>query len=175
MTKFKSTIIILAALISAALFVSYCNGPKLIKGDTEYIYDTVTYKHSYSVPSTPDTVIYRDTIPTIVDTAAILKDYFAARNYSRTHEDSNIVITIKDTVSENKLGAWSVNYKWKKPVQVMKKEAPKSMVLLGADLSTASGLGINGSYLNKNIQYELGYYLNDKSIRVGVKYGFRFK
>lgn len=180
MTKTTATGYILAALLGAALFISHCadkpNDATQIISIKE-IHDTTTYAiKGDSIPS-PERIIH-DTIPADVDTAAILADYYSHKEYDRSFNDSNILISIQDTVSQNALGRSTINYKWKKPVQIINTLAPvtkKSMVFIGADLSTTSGLGISAAYLNKNILYSGGYFIGDKSIQVGAKIGFSVK
>jgi len=82
--------------------------------DTIYKVDTIT-KHipsyyPYYITKT-DTVILRDTIPAIVDTAAILQLYYAFHVYERSWQDSSLKVTIRDVVSENKYFDSDFDYK----------------------------------------------------------------
>lgn len=177
MIKTTATGYILAALLGAALFISHCGEETRLEPKIVYVHDTTTYEANKPAPLKPDAIFYTDTLPPIHDTPWVLNDYYAKKVYARAHEDSNIKITINDTISENKIGAWSVNYKWKKPVTQITtiKETPKSMVLIGADISTASGLGVSAGYLKNNMQYGATYFIEDKSIVVSVKLGVRFR
>jgi hypothetical protein len=71
----------------------------IIKVDTfEYtIRDTIPW---YVVRK--DTIFLRDTIPKIIDTAAILNKYYAFHNYYRVWEDSLLRVELNDVISENK-------------------------------------------------------------------------
>lgn len=73
---------------------------------TVIIHDTITYNIVDSFPyyiQGKEKIVYRD-IGTykIVDTAFILKDYFALHIINRTWEDSLLRVDISDYISENK-------------------------------------------------------------------------
>jgi len=79
-------------------------GPE-VQRDTIVLYDTVTHFIRDTVPYyivKRDTVIVNHHIPAIVDTAAILVDYFAIHYYTRTWQDSTVQITSEDAISENR-------------------------------------------------------------------------
>lgn len=179
MTKLQNTGWVLAIITSGALFLSYCSGDDRTKisyypGKTEYVYDSVVREFHYTDTLKEDTIIYRD-VPAKVDTAAILKDYFAARTYTRTHIDTSLTIIIEDTISENKIGAWSLKYKITQPTTINTyKPERRSILFVGAEFS--QGVGINVGYLFKsNIMIDGAFYPNNSSIRVGVRYGLRLK
>lgn len=94
--------------------------------DTVYVYDTVIrtipktmFKFRYlSVPELIlDTVILKETTP--VDTATILKDYFAKVEFLRTFEDSNLKLTLTDTVTQNKIIGGGMQYQLLQPQTVV--------------------------------------------------------
>lgn len=64
--------------------------------------------------------ILRDTIrlkiPVDVDTAAILREFFTSRYYLHEYRDSNITITIKDSVRYNAMVYRQLDYRWLKPL-----------------------------------------------------------
>jgi hypothetical protein len=112
---------VIAFLILIILFLSMCNGPKIlpqaspiVKIDT--VFKTVIDSSSWMHPE-PKTVTlwHHDTleitntvervVPTKVDTLAILKDYFAKRYYEDTIRNAYGYIIIKDTITENKVAA----------------------------------------------------------------------
>ena len=82
--------------------------------DTIYKIDTIEHhiisEYPYYISET-DTIIIRDTIPAIVDTAAILQLYYAFHVYERSWQDSSLKVTIRDVVSENKYFDSDFDYK----------------------------------------------------------------
>ena len=86
--------------------------------DTLYVYDTVEHHIIDTVPYyivKTDTVIYRDTVFKDVDTAEILKDYFALHVYERLWLDSTLKVTLLDTISQNKPQGNTFTYQLLKP------------------------------------------------------------
>lgn len=90
--------------------------------ETIIIRDTVVYQIIDTVPFyivRRDSVIIRDPIPFIVDTAAILADFYALHYYTRTWEDSLLLATSEDAITENRFVDNVFNYKIKRPAQVI--------------------------------------------------------
>ena len=73
----------------------------LVVTKTDTIHKIVTEDHIIY----RDKIIYRD-IPINVDTAEILKDYFATRYYERDIIEDNFEATIFDSISQNRI-TWS--------------------------------------------------------------------
>jgi hypothetical protein len=72
--------------------------------DTLYIHDTIPHYIPDTIPYyivKHDTIVYTDTIPAVVDTAAILRNFYAEYTYTRTWTDSLLTATIKDVISQN--------------------------------------------------------------------------
>ena len=90
--------------------------------DTIYKVDTIehhiTSHYPYYIIKT-DTVILRDTIPAIVDTAAILQLYYAFHTYTRAWEDSLLSVSLTDVVSENKVFDSDFNYRILRPQEII--------------------------------------------------------
>lgn len=112
----------IAAVIIAMFFLGRCNGIRSVIKNTGR--DTVIHKDSIRIAYIPvpvsvryDSLIYTPgkagTLDTIwappeviidpVDTAAILKDYYAARIYSDTQRLTRGQVVIDDTVSRNRI------------------------------------------------------------------------
>ena len=80
-----------------------------VQRDTIRIYDTVTKIIPDTIPYyivRKDTIIINHNIPAIVDTAAILVDYYSIHYYTRDWYDINqsdtlIHIRLEDVISEN--------------------------------------------------------------------------
>lgn len=128
----------------------------------EYHYSTVTnayYDSSTKVPPVvvnPVAVTERTVpVPMNIDSAAIVRAYFAVRTYSTQFADTNLRATITATVSENNLQRAALQYKWLRPV---KTESEKVMEVqprgwyVGGFVSASrsrAGIGPSISYLTR--------------------------
>lgn len=100
----------LAIFVMFACFISGCcyhknhsKCPEIIT-NTVIIHDTLIHEIVDTFPyyiSHTDTVIYTDIIIQPVDTAEILRDYFALHIYNRHWEDSLLSVNLRDTITEN--------------------------------------------------------------------------
>ena len=118
--------LVLVALISIfyAGYRTYpiINQPPPIDQDTIYIIDTVEYYIPDTIPYLVvkyDSIVYRDTVFKDVDTAMILKDYYALHYYTRYWNDTLLSVTQRDILSENKFVESSFTYKLLKPLQII--------------------------------------------------------
>jgi|LSQX01.1.fsa_nt_gb hypothetical protein len=110
--KYISLVLCLAIIIVGfTLIVLRCSSgstpDEVIRIDTLIITKTDTIHRIV----TEDRIVYRDRIiyrdiPANVDTAEILKDYFAVRYYEREIIEDNLKAIIYDSISQNKI-AWS--------------------------------------------------------------------
>lgn len=119
-------IIALSALLGAFIYIGYTIYPKLnplpeTKTDTVLLHDSIwiTFNNDQPYSLKPDSIIHIDSIPSFVDTAAILKDYFAEVYYNKQFRDSNIVISDSIMITMNRLKANHIRYKWLKPIQIV--------------------------------------------------------
>jgi len=177
MKKIHYTGWVIAAMLATILFLTRgCNDKGTVYHDkvvkTEYVYDTTTRYIKYT-DTVKETSITYVALPSDLDTVAVLEDYFAERTYARDHVDTNIIISIYDTISKNKINHWAISYQWKQPKivnTIHRIEAPKSSVSVGVNLHTNLGLGIGGAFINnKGIIFDASYYLKDKSVNLGAR------
>lgn len=152
------------------IFFNKCgNTPQIIKEKTEIhnYYDSTTkvVPFKYSVQGKPIIIA----VPANVDTAKILAMYFAKYPNLRVFQDSNIIATLIDTLSQNKFGNHSkFSYNWLKPIKTVESktitvESPKKMQLL---------VGAHADF-NKNYFKDFGpdvYVLTKRSQLIGVGY-----
>ena len=120
-----------AGLILCLLAVSFYGGwylyPKLnkppqIASDTVFVYDTITHFVPDTVPYyivKTDSVTIKDTVFAEIDTLAILLDYYSLHYYTRTWEDSLLIATSHDAISENEFIDNTFTYKIKSPQQII--------------------------------------------------------
>jgi hypothetical protein len=102
-----------------------------IESDTIWWPDTITHHVYHIYPwyiEGKDTTVYVE-IPTKVDTAAILKDYFAKRVYDRQWiaKDSLFQVNLKDTISQNRLDGHDFSYKFLKQVPIVTNTVDNSL------------------------------------------------
>ena len=118
--KYKNIFIIcLIAALVLALFLKKCGNSgggttikydtvyKEVKGDIVYVpdVDTIIYTKTKYVPTNPDLIIDTLYLPELidVDTANILKDYFAHVVYKDTLRNQYGYISVIDTISQNRI------------------------------------------------------------------------
>jgi hypothetical protein len=105
--KKKIFILIIGILAILVLVMSLFTGflvRKLSQKQTvEYITDTIRIKRTEYIPK-PSTVYVPVAVHTVVDTAAIIADYFATRFYVDTLLSTNdFNVVLRDSVSENRI------------------------------------------------------------------------
>lgn len=113
-------------------------------------------------------------VPIDVDTAQILKNYFAIHTYTQSIEDTMIKAVITDTISQNRITGRRFDYRLVKPIRTVESYTftqRYSGIYAGAYASfgkSSAGFGLQGSYLFKSgKQAQIGYDLINKSIFVG--------
>lgn len=186
--KEKNTIIgiLITIVIIFSFTVGYQTYPKWntpdVVNDTIWKVDTVEHTIVDTFPwfvTKRDTVIYRDTVPADIDTSAIIKEYLSVRYYTRQWQDSSVIITVDDAVSENRLIDQSLRYEITRPqsiINVTENKYSYSRYLyagLQTDMKTAS---VSLFYADKRALYGLGYDPFNKRINLttGIKIG-KFK
>lgn len=110
---------ILLVLVLAVLFFCHDKGQNKL---TESVITKETVKYydsSVKTPPQPPIIVSSTsfvTVPAKVDTQSILRQFFAINTHTQEIRDSNIVASIKDQVSQNRIISREFNYKWIKPV-----------------------------------------------------------
>jgi len=120
---------------------------------------------------TPGETVYIP-VPAIVDTNAILKDYFAKNIYKDTLQDSNIIAIRHFTISENKLQQNYFTYKLLKPniettITRTVTAKKKSSFFLGFNAGTGNkfAFGPEALFVTKNQKaFGIGYDAINKNI-----------
>lgn len=90
--------------------------------DTIFVHDTVTHTIKDTLPwyhHVYDTTIYVDTLPFSIDTAQVIKEYYAKHFYTRYWEDSIVSVTLEDVISRNRPIDNVFSYKLLKPFQTI--------------------------------------------------------
>ena len=166
--------------VVAILFLLWYFDPKgrfdspatIISSDT-----TVVYMPPVNVslpPSSNPTVIYQP-IPANIDSLAVIRDYYAIRQYQDSLENDTVKIVIKESVGQNKINSRDISYRFKLPVtttitQFVENKTRKLLVggLVGMD-SLKTSLYLGAAYQNKSDQlFIAGYNPFNKSGVVGA-------
>lgn len=116
MIKIDARSIIILILVGIIVFMSKCNKPKVVienRVETETVieYDTVHIEHTEYVPKYYETIVtVTDTVPLVVDTTAILKDYYTKIFYRDTISlDTLGFILLNDTITQNRIYSRSID------------------------------------------------------------------
>jgi hypothetical protein len=104
-----------------------CPEPTIVT-NTVILHDTVTHTitQDHYIQNT-DTIIYTDTIIQPVDTAAILRDFFALHVYSRNWTDSLLTVDLRDTVTQNKFLQNEFKYRILRPQTIINTTVDQSI------------------------------------------------
>lgn len=161
-------IVVIAVLLVLARCVDeqHSGVANTIEKQTIKIYDSTK---KVIIPEVPATLTSYCIVPmpVNVDTAEILKRFFAVHTYSQTFADSNIVANILDTICQNKISGRSFSYKWIKPLRIVESTSitieakPKSRLLLG--------FFVDGNAFNYGIGPKLSFQTK-KNFQVGYDY-----
>lgn len=141
-----------------------------------YTSDTTSHEVKVRVPGPVNTIYVP--VPAIVDTQAILRNYFALNIYSQTVSDSSFSATIIDTIQQNKLKGRGFSYKITRKAIIQDKEKMKIFAGLnvGAGKSGFASLAPEVYVLTKkDHMYGVGYNLIDNSINVKAGWKLSFK
>lgn len=180
-------------IIMLVLFLQRCGaggGTKTVAThDTinTHTYDSVEKIVRIKVKLPADSFIVK--IPANIDTAQILQRYFNEYYYSqKIVSDTNMVATITDTLSQNRITGMGFTYKWLKPItnttivnNTTTVLQPKRALYIGAFIqanTTGTQLGCGPQIqfaTKKNTLYNAGYDFLQKQIRLGasIKLGKR--
>ena len=141
---------------------------------TEKVYDTVI--HTISNTNTKvikGDIIYKE-ITSIIDTNLILKDYFALHPVFRQWKDTNISISLWDTITKGDISNSKLTYQILKPAlinMVSTGISKNSGWYLGLNLSTNLKFSdLNISYQRNKFIYEVGYLPAQSTLTFGFKY-----
>jgi hypothetical protein len=148
--------------------------------DTIYVHDTVFHYIPDTIPYyivKLDSIVYRDTVFKDVDTAAILKDYYAPHYYERIWRDTALTVILKDVIAENKSIANTFTYQITRPQQIIIQQPEVTYsryITFGAGLPFKNAkhmtLDLDLTFVTPKYYFGAGYNgeLNCPSIKAGV-------
>ncbi len=177
---------IIILLLGALLLERECSGDRIAhSGDTSLFtyksFDTNTYHINPVVKPSPVYITYNH-VPAIVDTAEILKDYFATYHYNISVADSNLTGSVSGRISRNRIDTLAFKYKWLKPVTitntVITRENKKKLFAgfhVGLSRSGITDFGPEAIFVTaKDRCYKANFDFIDKSISAGMHWKISF-
>lgn len=158
--------VIAIVILAAAYLVGYGNGYVACKRNMNVVHDTVRIKTAAPIESHPiRTMTIPVYIPQMIDTDAVLRDYFAKNVYVDTVEIEKFgFVTITDTVLMNGIDSRFVTYDLKVPNK--KKNWSMGVGLFGE----REAFGVVGSVRYRHFNVFGGYDFLNKSPLVGGQY-----
>ena len=168
--------IVVIGLLFASFFFGKSRAKKEIVYKTETVmkYDTVTkvIKEPYEVIK--DTTIYVQ-LPGKIDTVEVIREYFSKNYVERQFKDSNIVVTVKDTLYKNDIESGKLEYKWLQPTSITTNttEVNNYYNYVSAGVSTNDVMNVNSVSLDLSLHtkkwyFTTGYDVQQKQFRAGV-------
>lgn len=171
MKNSKLYICIAAAVLILSMAVSFYAGYKYCQSQySDYIVrDTITVKDTVTAyrPMPSDTIYIP--VPAIVDTAAILADYFSQKVYVDTIPlDIYGSVTVIDTLYQNGIDNRQVEYSINIPTYTTNKKVH----FLAGGFVWKDGAGVLGSIKYKKLMLSAGYDFVKKSPAAAIQYEF---
>lgn len=160
-----AVVLMLSMALSFYAGYKYCQSQysDYIVRDTIIVKDTVTAYHP--VPS--DTIYIP--VPAIVDTAAVLSDYFSQKVYIDTIPlDIYGSVTVIDTLYQNGIDNRQVEYSINIPAYTTNKKVH----FLAGGFIWKDGAGVMGSIKFKKLMMSAGYDFVNKSPAAAIQYEF---
>ncbi len=148
--------LILAAILFKRQFISSPDGQSkpLSKPDTTVTIVQYIDSSTHTVNHVTE-ILYKNgkvKTPSKFDTLAVLRAYFTSRIAQNTYRDSNISITVYDTLLANAIAGRSLDYKVLKPSSVVTKtvRVPSKGLYIGAVISPSAQVYPTVCYNFKN-------------------------
>lgn len=183
--------VIIVVLLLVILFLRWCTPkpdcPEI--GKTTVVetieYDTIRETTPEYIP-VPGPIQYDTTyLERDIDTAAILRDYFASYHYSDTVNLDSVKVIIKDTVTRNKIKSRSVEYEILYPTKTITitndRYLNRREFYVGPAISGATDgfkfVGIESIYRSKkNTTFKVNAGINENfGVQVGIGFHWRLK
>lgn len=164
------------------VFLNYCHpqpqaSTHTIEKQITHVYDSTP---KVIVPNVPPGIITHCfyPVPSDVDTAAILRAFFAVSTYSQSIEDSLIKANITDTVSQNRIIGRQFTYKLTKPIRTIESSTltiteSANGVYLGAYVTggkSTLGFGPQLGYGYNRLHLGAGWDLINKQVLISGSY-----
>ncbi|MDI1233186.1 MAG: hypothetical protein PSX81_02765 [bacterium] len=113
-------------------------------------------------------------IPAVIDTQAVLKDYYSKKTGSNNYRDSNMSITVFDTLFKNSIVGRGLNYKILRPNTTIEKTITNTVTktierksrdwYVGSGYTTQYGIYPTLSFVTNKWQVNTGaFYFNPKN------------
>lgn len=126
-------------------------------------YDTILVCDTQWLPAPSPIQVVQSPVPTQIDSAAVVRDYYKQRIYDDTLIQTEFVsVRLRDTVYNNLLLGRTLDYKIKVPV-------PKynNQIFVSADIGSHLQV-ISAGYQYKNLIYKAGYDFYNEGPVIGI-------
>lgn len=145
-----------------------------VKATKEYhTLQTITNPKPYivQIPGTPGATV---TIPAIVDSGAVVRDYFTKRVYNDSLMNDSVTVYLTEEVCKNELKRIKTGYRWKVPTMVIKetKVVEKQLMFLGLEPYgnlNSFGMFASADFDTKKALFGYGYDPFNKTHKISVK------
>ena len=174
MKDWNIILLVLLCIACIMLYDAKCGkeGHLQPKSDTIYVTDAHTYitRHDSFIPVIKiekdfDTPIFHDT----VKLREVVTEFFAQNVYVDSLVDSNIRLTVTDTINQNKITSRLYSYNLLKPQAIITHIYPQKRLSFGLQ----GGIGITPKGLQPYAGVGVNYQLNSKRIRSSPVYNTR--
>lgn len=170
-------IITLLVVIITLMLFQRCEKQPIITQTTHF--DTLYFPshdvwHSFPViqpkPYCVDSFIM---VPAIIDTNAVIADYFIRRSYADTIRNDSVLIFIAEQCTKNEIINRKISYKWiAKTMEVIETKQVLPPDQIGALIepyanATHAGLFLKGIYKRNNNVFTGGYDIINKGFSIG--------
>lgn len=180
----KSGWILSAILIVVIIYLQECKHCAVqVKPtiDTIITTDTVTKKIVIEKP-TPYKVEVPITLPKEIDTVFVLNDYYSKYYYTHTIKDSDLTLTINDTISQNKVQGIGIDYTLYRTQTLITNTdvyKPKSKLFIGIQgIGGSTYLGVAPSLFiqtKKDHVYGIGYDVINRNFMASLYFKIKLK
>ncbi len=194
MTKIIIINILIGCLwLAATVFIvkecSHAPAPdKLLKTEihNHYYYDSTEHHITINNHTLLPAQSIAEPIPQNIDSAAIARMYYTENIYQQESADSNVHISITDTIARNMIKGRKLTYKLIRPVKIEQTinnvyASKKKFELFagihgGCSLTGIRSIGPEAIFIqNDNRAYSLNYNFIDKSINAGMAWKISLK
>lgn len=161
-------------------------GYKFKQPEVQVDTDTLTvYKYDTLVKLIKVTHVHIDSfeveVPAIIDTQAVINKYFTKYGVMREWKDSNIIVSLSDTLYRNHITYNDLTYKWLRPTQITQSVTTVnrygSYLTAGfeTNLSDVAGVSATASYVTPKRTYNIRYSPLSKETKLSIGMSFTLK
>lgn len=163
--SFNNILVLIAIIVGVGIYIDMRRAGVLFDSSTIVSNDTIIVNlppQTFQLPPGQPINIVNNTVPTDIDTGAILKAFFREVTYLDSIDNDTVKIVLKEIISENAVRSRELNWKLKIPVSttIITHEERKGQLYLGGIASARNGISLAPAigYRNKKDYYIFGAY-----------------